>query len=806
MLETGGHSGPVPLLFFTADSKELITVSTDDTIRCWDMEVGELKRVLRPPGPRGSGSAVAPDRKTLALSDWHNILLMNLEDGRIRSFPFGSRPETTVGPLAFSADGKRLAAGTTNNHEAAVFDVATGKRLHTFNTGDHVQTAVGFSPDGRILTAFREFPELLNLATGKADHIGMPTHDCFAWSPDSRGLAAGNSAGIDLYDVATKKLLKYLPVGPTRSIVFLPGGKELLTTGTLPKEVKSRVNIVDARTGKELMRFISPVPWMPHAEYADLSPDGRLVASSNGPAHIVYVWQRSDGKLLHTFRAKGTPFYAAAWRDDGKAIAWTNRFLNPAEGGKDYLSRRPLTAAFDLAELRFLGKPDPKDYRRAVHKQGGTTLLVEGDTRSKTVIRDGKTFHLQTDDRNYPLVGTLLANDRVLLGYGPWLVLHDLNARAYFDKPNNRYMIGKEVFTAVNDEVTDIAPSPDNRYVLTASRDQILRIWRAEPKRLALHLSLFIAGPDWIAWTPEGYYAATPGGERLMGWAVNNGRNTLQSFYPADRFRKQLYRPDVVKLILDKGSLREALAAANAARKQGNAPEAAGPTAVEDLLPPRVALQVIDRKGDKTTVKASAIAAAPGQPVTGMRLLLDGRPFPDQQSVTVAEFAKGQAKAEAQWSITLPEGTHQLAVLAQPRCVRGLEPGCDRQRQPSDPAGAARAGRRHQRLSGASAQAQLCGRGRRSDSRRVCAACRRPLSRGRAPDPGGRPGAQAGGARRAGEAAPPGRQKTERPDGVVFRRPRHQEQGRLLPADRRGRHTGSGQNDAVGGGAGQGPG
>ena len=69
-------------------------------------------------------------------------------------------------------------------------------------------------------------------------------------------------------------------------------------------------------------------------------------------------------------------------------------------------------------------------------------------------------------------------------------------------------------------------------------------------------LTLLPAGSDWVAWTPQGYYAATPGGERLMGWKVEHGDDRPADFYPAERFRKQLYRPDVVKLLLAKGSIQ----------------------------------------------------------------------------------------------------------------------------------------------------------------------------------------------------------------------------------------------------------
>ena len=91
--------------------------------------------------------------------------------------------------------------------------------------------------------------------------------------------------------------------------------------------------------------------------------------------------------------------------------------------------------------------------------------------------------------------------------------------------------------------------------------DQKLRIWDPAAKRPLL-LTLYISGREWIIWTEDGYYAASPGGERLMGWIVDQGIDKLPSFYPAERFRKALYRPDVIKLVLEKGSVAEALRAA----------------------------------------------------------------------------------------------------------------------------------------------------------------------------------------------------------------------------------------------------
>ena len=61
-------------------------------------------------------------------------------------------------------------------------------------------------------------------------------------------------------------------------------------------------------------------------------------------------------------------------------------------------------------------------------------------------------------------------------------------------------------------------------------------------------------------------------------------------------------------------------------------------------------------------MKASAVAAVKEQPVTALRLLVDGRPLAEEGSI---RYATPLHKAEVEWTITLPPGKHQLVVLAR---------------------------------------------------------------------------------------------------------------------------------------------
>ena len=250
---------------------------------------------------------------------------------------------------------------------------------------------------------------------------------------------------------------------------------------------------------------------------------------------------------------------------------------------------------------------------------------------------------------------TLLPDDRVAVGAEFALYLFDARS-------------GQEVrkFLGHTGIVWAVAPSPDGRFLLSGSQDQTLRVW--DPNRDEPLLSLFVAGDDWVAWTPEGYYAASPGGEKLMGWHVNNGRDQMASFYPAAQFRKALYRPDVIKLILTTGSTERALEVADQARGKVTVQ-----TEVAKVLPPTVEIAV-PRHGstvDSPKLEVRAIARSRGdQPVTALRLLLDGRPYRGQAGVKAIEEPKLGEIREA-WSIELEPGKHAIAIQADSAASHG---------------------------------------------------------------------------------------------------------------------------------------
>ena len=89
-------------------------------------------------------------------------------------------------------------------------------------------------------------------------------------------------------------------------------------------------------------------------------------------------------------------------------------------------------------------------------------------------------------------------------------------------------------------------------------------------------LSLYTNDQDWIAWTPDGYYACSLNGERLIGWQVSNQPGKpAPSFFSAEKYKKSLYQPDIIRTLLEKGG----------PFARGGRTVAAGETAGEDRGP-----------------------------------------------------------------------------------------------------------------------------------------------------------------------------------------------------------------------------
>ncbi len=165
----------------------------------------------------------------------------------------------------------------------------------------------------------------------------------------------------------------------------------------------------------------------------------------------------------------------------------------------------------------------------------------------------------------------------------------------------------------------------NGKLALAASGDGTIRWYRmSDGEEL---LALFVQAKDrrWVAWTPKGYYMASPGANSLIGWHINRGWTQAADFFPADRFRDKFNRPDIVQAVLKTLDEDAAISSANekANRNQDDQD-------ILKVLPPVINIISPTNGGGfgRPTINITYSVRSPsGLPVKRIRALVDGRPI-----------------------------------------------------------------------------------------------------------------------------------------------------------------------------------
>jgi WD40 repeat protein/DNA-binding SARP family transcriptional activator/energy-coupling factor transporter ATP-binding protein EcfA2 len=319
-----GHTGPVAAASFSPDGRTLYTAAYDGSVIAWD--IAGARGLVRPfrfsplRSDGSTGSAVSPDGSLLAVSPAPDRVVLRSAHTRR---PVGSPLEGPVGhvtAIAFSPDGKLLAAAGYRN--AALWDVATRKLLRVVSVGSYGATSVAFSPDGLTLAIGRNdsVDGLYDVRTGRqtARLDGDYYTTDLAFSRDGKLLAVASAGGtVTIWDVAAQSILSALNGAVSGTVAvdgvsFAPGGRLLAIANSSGRVVFWKLDPRHRFEGAWAARPTGQALDAPGVESVDFDTSGKRLVTLG-----------SDGKLrlfdVETRKLIGAPLIGAGNGADGTA-------------------------------------------------------------------------------------------------------------------------------------------------------------------------------------------------------------------------------------------------------------------------------------------------------------------------------------------------------------------------------------------------------------------------------------------------------------------------------------------------------
>jgi WD40 repeat protein len=557
VVDPGMHTGLVWSAAADAEGRWAVTGSADKTVRIWSLTDGTLTRTIRLPAGPGKVGRVA----AVAISSDGKLIFVG---GSLRTVAGPQEQidqfDRDTGVLLRHIDGLPDAAfGLASSTDGALLAVTLrtgGLRIYEKNT-DWTEVAhdehynapsygVAISPDGAVATAsfdgrIRLYAKDLRGAIQPTSILtGSPRPYEVAFSPDGTRLAVGNNiwpARVDLLDAGSLS-----PLGPPDLQGIRGGGL---------------MHVAWSRDGSTLYAA---------GQYL---PDGRaqVLAWTKGgavPRHTLSAGHDTISKVIplpggdllvasfDTWLARLAPDGTPRWRHE-PAISNLSDYLSVSEDGTrvgfGFGTHDAAPTIFDIGTRRLI-VDSATPGGMSVARQTGLPIEHWRNEHAPTLA--GEKLVLDPYETSRSLA--IEPNGRRFVLGTEWAL------RAFDDHGTPLWIRANSVPGIVR----AVNITRDGRLVVAAYNDGTIRWHRMSDGG---ELLAFMPLPDrtnWVAWTPEGFYAATAGAYGFLRWHVNRGWDAPADSVPIEDIPGS-FRPAVLPLVLQELETPRALGLAELA-------------------------------------------------------------------------------------------------------------------------------------------------------------------------------------------------------------------------------------------------
>lgn len=725
VIEPQGHSAKISDLLFTPDGQSVISISHDKTIRIWDSGSGELKKTLR--GQIGDGSqgkiysaALSPNGRLLAVGGFFSYGT-NREYGAVRIIDLKRNKmiakltghTDVVFTVAFSKDGKYIASGS-GDKTVKVWDVRRKRLVATLKGHKNSIYEVAFAPNGSQLVS-GSYDKTVKIWNWKNLQVikTLTRHQnrvqVVAYAPNGKYFATGgydkrvflwDNQGNFLQEISTQKTI-------VKKIRFSSDSKKLL--------VAAKYQNIYSVPSTELISSITKHKYATAAELWGRT--GKYLATGGGDNKEIYVWNTKTNKIVSHIKGKGKPKFNIGFARKGTKIAFGHTWKGNNKG--------PLTQAFDFTNMKLYTEDiNTSEFRKAltlykentlkkiskyklkvkegvIIKNRGSvdgTVQVFSYTPNASRIVLGNSFNMNLYSKKGKKLKQLVGHTSVMRAVSPasdnklivsssddqTIRLWNVDAPG-FSTSNSKLSTIAEHFThsswpkawkrnGIENLVNKPGLEPWLKVIATFRKNKensnanLYEAYLYKRRRIKVRplATLFVATDnEWVCWTPQGYYAASAGGERYIGWHINRGSSKLGTYYPVATFRKKYYKPDLVKLIIKHRSFDKAMQEYNRKNAQVTENIVKKNENIMDHLPPKIEW-VNPAEGDlKVQGKAFTVKAriTSGTKITGVKLLVNGRAVAKTRGFEVVKNKSDKEKV-LEYKVTLEGSETNLLVFA----------------------------------------------------------------------------------------------------------------------------------------------